>query len=147
MDDLLDERNIIKLIEIYPSFVGHVEVDAILHRSNDGYILVFTHQEVVRLSSQRHVEERKLRDSFVLKVEPNYSILAGKEQVRHFSIVLGNLEFELHGYFLKGWVVLDLNSLDLLKLVHRLLRSIQVLLPFENENLVRLVLIHDKFFT
>lgn len=57
MDDLLDEWDVVQLIDIYPCFVYKVEVNSVLNRCNNGYLLIFTHQEIVRLSSQRHIEE------------------------------------------------------------------------------------------
>lgn len=147
VDDLLDEWDIVKLIDIYPRFVRHIEIYTILNWSNDCNLLVVAHQEVIRLSCQWHIEECKLRDSLLPNVEPHDSILTCKQQMGNLSIILCILKLKLHGYFFKCRVVHDLNFLDGLKLVHRFFRCVQIFLTFENEYLIRLIFIHDQFFS
>ena len=127
MDNFLDERDVVELIKIYPCSVIHVEVYSVLDRRYDGNRLVFAHQKVVGLPGQRHVEECKLRNSLILRlqdllrgleVESYDSVLPRKQQVGHWPVILGVFELELHGNLFEVRVVHDFYFLDVLKLVH-----------------------------
>jgi hypothetical protein len=65
----------------------------------------------------------------------------------YFSSVFGVLEFKLHRNLLECWVVFNDDPFDKFKLIHHVFHCIDVLLSFENENLIRFVLIHNQFFS
>ena len=120
--------------------------DTIFQRSNHTGCLVIVHREKLWLPSQWLNILHNCWDFLSLYIYRKETVLLGEDYfIWVFSWRFGVLEVELHRYLGKHRDVFDDDSLDQLKLID--FERVWISHSLENEQLIWLLLIHDKVFT
>ena len=147
VNNFLDWADVIGFVEIYPSAVGHVEIDTIFGWSDNSDGLVITQKEEIWLPSKWCIENGEIIGLVRDEIKLDNLLLPGENQSVWISPILGVFERKLHGNEIELRVFSNSNSPDLFKFVGSVGLSIQIFHPFVDEYLIAFILIHDQLLT